>query len=55
MKNLNNMKELARVLATGRKIVVEQVATVNKVPYFIEVNHPERVFTLYEIWRSKKK
>ena len=38
-----------------RSELVEQVAFVNKVPYFVEVNNPERVYTLLEIWRPKKK
>lgn len=50
MKNLNNMKELARVLATGRKVMVQQVAAVNKVPYYVEVSNPERVYTKHELW-----
>ena len=57
MKNLNNMKELARVLATGRKVMVQQIVAINKVPYYVEVSNPERVYTKYELclFASNKK
>ena len=38
------MKEIVKLIPTGRKILVEQVAYVNKVPYFVEVNNPEKVY-----------
>ena len=53
--NLNSMKEIVKLIPSGKKILVEQVAFVNKIPYFVEVNSPERVYTLLEIWRPKKK
>ena len=49
------MKEIVKLIPTGRKILVEQVAYVNKIPYFVEGNNPEKVYTLLEIWRPKKK
>jgi hypothetical protein len=49
------MKEIVKLIPSGKKILVEQVAFVNKIPYFVEVNNPERVYTLLEIWRPKKK
>jgi hypothetical protein len=42
-------KQLVRVLATGRKAVVEQVAVVNKVRYYIDCSRTERVYTDLEI------
>lgn len=49
------MKELVKLIPSGRKVMVEQVAFVNKIPYFVEVNNPDRVYTLLEIWRPKIK
>jgi len=46
------MRELAKVLATGRKIVVEKVGVVNKVTYYAEYGNPEKVYTNYELWFS---
>lgn len=42
-------KQLVRVLATGRKAVVEQVAVVNKIRYYIDCSRPERIYTDLEI------
>lgn len=44
------MKELAKVLSTGRRVMVQQVAIVNKIPYYVEVGKPERVYTKHELW-----
>lgn len=48
-------KELVRVIATGNKAVVQLVTYVNKVPYYIDVNRPNRVYTAYEIRKINNK
>lgn len=48
-------KELVRIIATGNKAVVQLVAHVNKVPYYIDVNRPNRVYTAYEIRKINNK
>lgn len=48
-------QKLVKLVSTGRKTLVEYVATVNKIPYFIEVNRPDRVYTASEIRELKKK
>lgn len=44
----NNVK-LMKVLATGRKVVVQYVAKVNNVRYYVQANRPERVYTSLEV------
>lgn len=44
--------ESVKIINSGRKISVEYVATVNKVPYYVSVSNPDLVFTEHEIWRN---
>ena len=48
------MEKLVKNIFTGRKLLIEYVATVNKVKYYVEVNNPDRVHTQLEIRELKK-
>ena len=44
-------QKLVRNIRTGYKMVVEFVAIVNKVAYYVNVDNPENVYTELEIAR----
>lgn len=48
------MEKLVKNIFTGKKVLVEYVATINKVKYYVEVNNPDRVHTQLEIRELKK-
>ena len=49
------MQYLARVIASGQKVLVEPTAVVNKVQYYTKVGNPEKVYTYPELWIMKGK
>lgn len=48
------MEKLVKNIFTGKKVLVEYIATVNKVKYYVEVNNPDRVHTQLEIRELNK-
>ena len=40
-----------KVFATKKRVLVERVARVNKINYYVEVNDPEVVYTEKEIYK----
>lgn len=48
---MKRKQKLVRNLYTGYKMVVEFVAIVNKVSYYVNVDNPENVYTELEIAR----
>lgn len=48
------MEKLVKNIFTGKKVLIEYVATINKVKYYVEVNNPDRVHTQLEIRELKK-
>lgn len=48
------MSKLVKHMNTGRKILVDYVADVNKVPYYVESAKPYRVYTALEIRELNK-
>lgn len=48
------MEKLVKNIFTGKKMLVEYVAIVNKIKYYVEVNNPDRVHTQLEIRELKK-
>lgn len=48
------MEKLVKNIFTGKKVLVEYAATINKVKYYVEVNNPDRIHTQLEIRELKK-